>query len=53
MYTWYLKFRNANSEYYNLRLDKTSSYLTTFACQFGRYRYYKLPSGITLAGGMF
>ena len=25
--------------YHNLKLDKQSSYLTTFACPFGRYRY--------------
>ena len=38
---------------YNLKLDMQSSYLTTFACQFGRYRYKHLPFGAVLAGDMF
>ena len=29
-----------------------SSYLTTFACQFGRYRYKRLPFGAAPTGGM-
>ena len=35
----YLSIIDASSGYHNLKLDEKSSYLTTFACQFGRYRY--------------
>ena len=41
------------SGYHNLKLDETSSYLTTFMCQFGRYWYKWLPFGAALAGDMF
>ena len=34
----YISLINASSGYHNFRLDKKSSYLTTFACQFGTYR---------------
>ena len=44
---------DVSSGYHNLKLDKQSSYLTTFACLFGRYRYKWLPFGAVLAGGMF
>ena len=39
--------------YHNLKLDKQSSYLTIFACPFGRYRYKHLPFGAAPAGNMF
>ena len=39
--------------YHNLKLDEKSSYLTTFACQFGRYRYKRLSFGAVHAGDMF
>ena len=42
-----------SSGYHNLKLDKKSSYLTTFACQFGRYRYKRLPFGALLTGDIF
>ena len=32
----YMLIIDARSRYHNLKLDKKSSYLTTFACQFGR-----------------
>ena len=32
----YLSLIDASSGYHNLKLDKRSSYLTTFACQFDR-----------------
>ena len=35
----YLSIIDASSWYHNLKLDETSSCLTIFACQFGRYRY--------------
>ena len=41
------------SGHHNLKLDDRSSYLTTFACQFGRYRYKRLPFGAAPAGDMF
>ena len=44
---------DASLGYHNLTLDKQSSYLTTFACLFGRYRYKHLPFGAALAGDMF
>ena len=35
----YLSLIDVSSGYHNLKLDERSSYLTTFACQFGRCRY--------------
>ena len=49
----YMSIINANLGYHNLKLDKQSSYLTTFACPFGRYRYKHLPFGAALVGNMF
>ena len=39
--------------YHNLKLDERSSYLTTYVCQFGRYRYKRLPFRAVPAGNMF
>ena len=45
---------DASLGYHNLKLDKQSSYLTKFACLFGRYRYKWLPPlEAALAGDMF
>ena len=44
---------DASSGYHNLKLDKQSSYLTTFVCPFGRYRYKCLLFGAVLVGDMF
>ena len=44
---------DASSGYHNLKLDKQSSYLTTFSCPFGRYQYKCLPFRAVLAGDMF
>ena len=44
---------DASLGYHNLKLDKQSSYLTTFACLFGRYRYKWLPFRAVPAGDMF
>ena len=44
---------NASLGYHNLKLDKQSLYLTTFACPFGRCRYKCLPFRAVLAGHMF
>ena len=49
----YMSIIDASSGYHNLKLDKKSSYLTTFACQFGRYRYKHLPFGAVPADDMF
>ena len=48
-----LSLIDASLGYHNLKLDKQSSYLTTFACPFSRYRYKWLPFGAALAGDMF
>ena len=37
----YLSLTDAHSGYHNLKVDEISSYLTTFAYQFGRYRYQR------------
>ena len=44
---------DVSSGYHNLTLDKKSSYLTTFACQFGRYKYKRLPFGAAPTGYIF
>ena len=44
---------DASSSYHNLKLDKRSSYLTKFACQFVRYRYKRLAFGAAPEGDMF
>ena len=46
----YMSIIDASSGYHNLKLDDKSLYLTTFAFQFGRYRYKYLPFR---AGNMF
>ena len=49
----YMSIINASSGYHNLKLDKQSSFLTTFACVFDRYRYKCLPFRAAPAGNMF
>ena len=49
----YMSIIDASSGYHNLRLDTQSSYLTTFTCPFGRYRYKCLPFGAAPVGNMF
>ena len=49
----YISIIDASSGYYNLKLDMQSSYLTTFAWQFGRYRYMHLPFWAAPVGDMF
>ena len=44
---------DVSSGYYNHKLDKQSSYLTTFSWPFGRYQYKYLPFGAVPAGNMF
>ena len=38
--------------YHKLKFDE-KSYLTTFACQFGRNKYMRLPFGASPAGHVF
>ena len=49
----YLSLIDVSFAYHNLKLDENSSYLTTVACQFGRYRYKRLSFGAAHAGDMF
>ena len=49
----YLSLIDTSSGYHYLKLDERSSYLTTFACQFGWYRYKRLPFGAAPTGDMF
>ena len=46
----YLSLKDASSGHHNLKLDEKSSYLTTFACQFGTYSYKRLPFGAAPTG---
>ena len=39
--------------YHNLKLEKKSSYLTTFTCPFGKYIFTTLQLGVLPAGDMF
>ena len=49
----YMSIISVSSGYHNLKLDMQSSYLTTFACLFGRYRFKHLLFGAVPAGNMF
>ena len=49
----YMSIIDASFGYHNLKLDKQSSYLTTFSCPFGKYQYKWLLLRATLAGNMF
>ena len=49
----HLSLIDASSSYHNLTLDERSSFLTTFACSLGRYRYKRLPYGAVPTGDMF
>ena len=49
----YASIIDASSGYHNLKLDKQSSYITTFTCPFGSYRYKQLPFGAVPVGDMF
>ena len=48
-----LSLIDVSSGYHNLKLDERSSYLMMFTCQFGIYRYKRLPFGTVPAGDMF
>ena len=49
----YMSIIDVSSGYHNIKLDKQSSYLTTFACPFGRYSYKHLPFRAVPVGNMF
>ena len=49
----YLSLIDASSAYHNLKLDERISFLTTFACPFGRYRCNRLAFGVAPAGDKF
>ena len=49
----YLSLIDVSSGCHMLKLDGKSAYLTAFACQFGRYRYKRLPFGAVPVGDMF
>ena len=49
----YITVNGTNSSYHNLRLKETLSYLTTFACWLGRFRYARLLFRAVPAGEMF
>ena len=49
----YMSIIDASSGYHNIKLDNQLSYLTMFACPFGRYRYKHLPFGAAPVGNMF
>ena len=49
----YMSIIDVSLGYHNLKLDKQSLYLTTFACPFGRYRYKHLPFRAAPVGNMF
>ena len=51
--TKYHSLIDVSSGYHNLKLNEKLSYLTMFACQFGRYRYKCLPFGAAPTGDMF
>ena len=49
----YFTVLDANSGYYQLQLDEESSMLTTMNTPFGRFRYLRLPMGISSAPEIF
>ena len=49
----YLTLIDESSGYHNLKSDEHLSYLTTFSCPFGRYRYMQFPFGVALAVDIF
>ena len=44
---------DAYKGYFQIELDEESSYLTTFSTPFGRYRYKRLPMGISSAPELY
>ena len=46
----YLTLFDASLDYHCLKLDEPLSYLITFFCSLGRYRYIRLPFGTAQSG---
>ena len=44
---------DAKNSFWQIRLDKKSSLLTTFSTPFGRYRFLRMPFGINSASEVF
>ena len=44
---------DAKSGFWHIKLDEKSSYYTTFNTPFGRYRFIKMPYGITSGSEVF
>uniref|UniRef100_A0A3Q2DE46 Gypsy retrotransposon integrase-like protein 1 n=1 Tax=Cyprinodon variegatus TaxID=28743 RepID=A0A3Q2DE46_CYPVA len=44
---------DAKNSFWQVRLDKKSSMLTTFSTPFGRFRFLRMPSGINSASEVF
>ena len=53
MNSCYMTICDAHSRYHILKCNKISSYLTTFACPFGRYTLTRLQFGVALGGDLF
>ena len=49
----YMSILDASYGYHNLKLGEKSSYLTTYSCPFGQYRYKQLPFRAVPVGNMF
>lgn len=49
----YFSILDASEAFYQIKLDFKSSLLCTFATPYGRYRFCRLPYGITLASEVF
>ena len=51
--TNYYSLLDITHAYWSIMLDDDSSYLTTFITPFGRYRYLRLPFGISASSDLF
>jgi len=49
----YFSILDAKSGFWNLQLDEESSHLTTFSSMYGRFRFRRLPFGLSCAGDLF
>ena len=49
----YFSLLDATSGFWNCALDEESSKLTTFATPYHRYRFKRLPFGLSCAGDLF
>ena len=49
----YFTILDAKSAFYQIPLDEESSYITTFGTPFGRFRYLRMPMGISSASEVY